>query len=296
MFVRASLIAISALALGLLVPTGPLVGAGMEDAIVFEKWMPDEARKYWGDTVELWTVRSDGSALRRLTSGFYDTGASWAPDRKRIAFSRHGELQVLRLEDSSISSLPSEHKTLDPQWLDGNTLLACSSVGPEKEFNRRWRLLTVNVETGSTEIVDTGSLIGVFGPRLSPDRSRVAFTAWQSGKQKLFVAEIDDPAGTARVILDQKAFPQGWDSDGGSVLVVTDDDSRRPICRSVTLEGAVGKYPVEARECNVTWSPSGGMLVYQEIGALWVMDADGAKRRPLVEAVDDGRFKNPEWR
>src|SRR4029077_11647676 len=55
-------------------------------------WSPDSTRiacqAYRSSTWQIWTIKSDGTDLRAVTSGPYDDRApSWSPDGQRIAFS-----------------------------------------------------------------------------------------------------------------------------------------------------------------------------------------------------------------
>lgn len=261
-----------------------------DDVIVFEKWLPDEARERWGVSVELWSVGSDGSELRRLTSGAYDIGASWSPDRTRIAFSREGQVHVLRLEDLSLVKLATDRTTQFPEWLDDDTLIASSGVGAE-EFPQSWRLLSIDVGTGSSSTLDTGNLVGAFKPELSPDRSRLAFQAWEDGHPKLFLAEVDDLAGTREAILNEGAYPAEWTPDGDVLMI----QRGGVTCEAMTLDGQRKKAPVKADECNLAWSPSGGQVVFQVDDSLWIMDSNGRNRRLLVKPDDDARLKGPAW-
>ena len=266
----------------------PATAAG--DVIVFEKWLPDEARERWGVSVELWSVRSDGSDLRRLTSGAYDLGASWSPDRTRIAFSRVGQIHVLRLEDLRLVKLATDRTTQFPEWLDNDTLIASSAVGPE-EGAQAWRLLSIDLAAGSTSTLDAGDLVGTFKAELSPDRSRLAFQAWEDGHPKLFLAQVDDLAETATAILHEGAYPSVWAPDGDLLMI----QRGGVTCEAISPDGKRKKAPVKADECNLAWSPSGEQLVFQVDDSLWIMDANGRNRRPLVKPDDDARLKGLAW-
>jgi len=43
---------------------------------------------YYDDYYQLWTMNSDGSGKRQITSGHFDLNPSWSPDGKKIACSR----------------------------------------------------------------------------------------------------------------------------------------------------------------------------------------------------------------
>lgn len=276
----------------LLLSAGPALRAEEPDArILYEKWIPDAEKKYWGEYVEIWSVEPDGSDAERLTSGSYDVGASWSPDRSRIAFSRRGRITVLQLDDKTRVELPVGGKSHDPQWLDDGTLLATAAVGGEDEFSRSWRLVEIDVASGDWTEIEIGALIGVFSPTISPDRSRLAFRAWEDGEVDVFVADLEDLAGTRKALRVGDSYPAQWTPDGRSLLVLRDDAS----CDVVRPDGKLVDPPVRATECNLTWSSSGDRIVFQKGADLWVSNGNGRKDRLLVEPGDDARLKNPVW-
>lgn len=276
----------------LILAVASVAAAPASESIVFEKWLQDPSGEYWGYFVELWSVRSDGTELRRLTSGEYDTGASWSPDRRRIAFSRSRVgIMVLRLEDLSLTEIKLENKAHDPVWLDSETLLYAAAVGPEEDFSKSWRLFSVSLNDLSPQLLDTGDLQGVFSPTLSADRELLAFRAWEEGRAKVFVAEIADLAQARKAILEEGGYPIAWTPDNTTVAILND---RR--CDLVTQMGKVSRSFSNVQECRLSWSPSGEDIVFLHDAELWIMDGKGRNRRLLIKPDDGSHYHGPVWR
>src|SRR5207247_2453543 len=62
-------------------------------------WSPDGTQIVFqrGRSIEhVYAIGSDGSGLRQLTHGRYDSGPAWSPDGTRIVFVRAGDLWIMR--------------------------------------------------------------------------------------------------------------------------------------------------------------------------------------------------------
>lgn len=78
---------------------------------------------------DIWTVRTDGTHLRQLTTGDADTDPQWSPDDRTIAFAgaRHGTSQIYRIaiDGGEARALTEEpHGATAPRWShDGKRIL-----------------------------------------------------------------------------------------------------------------------------------------------------------------------------
>lgn len=276
----------------LVLAVASVAAAPASDTIIFEKWLPDPSGEYWGYSVELWSVRSDGTDLRRLTSGAYDTGASWSPDRMRIAFSRSDVgIMVLRLDDLSLSEFRLKDRAHDPVWLDTETILYAAAAGPEEDFSKSWRLFSVSLSERSPKLLETEDLQGVFSPTVAADRQFLAFRAWENGTPKVFIAEVADVARTRKAISKGGGFPVAWTPDSTAVAILSDTQ-----CATVTRTGRVSRSFSDVQECQLSWSPSGEHVVFLHDAELWIMDSDGKNRHLLIKPNDGSHYHGPVWR
>jgi Tol biopolymer transport system component len=83
-------------------------------------WSPsgDEiafVRGYEGDT-SIWIIKPDGTGARRVTSGPHDMAPAWAPDGKRLVFSRNETLFLVGADGGGVRSLGV--KGVLPSWGD----------------------------------------------------------------------------------------------------------------------------------------------------------------------------------
>src|SRR5262249_37889427 len=104
--------------------------------VVFTRvWVNSEADEY---RTALWLVNADGTDLRRLTSGEFDTQPRWSPDAARLAFVRAaeagkpGQLCVLPMGGGEASVLTKLEKgASDPAWSpDGRRIAFVSRANP----------------------------------------------------------------------------------------------------------------------------------------------------------------------
>jgi len=126
-------------------------------------WSPDGDRLvftgYDGGISDLYTVRRDGSDLRRLTSDKYgDLHPVWSPDGKTIAFA--------------------------------------TDRGPETNFNTlafgNFRIALYDMATGSVRVLDHMERGKNVSPQWSPDGKSIAFISDRTGVSDVFLYDLTD--------------------------------------------------------------------------------------------------------
>ena len=214
--------------------------------IVYTLRTPDAGRDR--NVEQLWTVPVAGGTPRRLTTGDADTDPAWAPDGRRLAFLREGQLHLLPADGGDperVTDLPLGAGA--PVWSpDGDRLAFTAPVDPTDgtgplvatrvDFQAdgagmygavRHQLHVLDLASGACrQVTDGREHAG--RPAWSPDGRTLAFTrkvgedsdlTWRTAVHLLDVA--DPKAGPRVVALEGGVAGAVWyAADGASLLVV----------------------------------------------------------------------------
>ena len=210
-----------------------------------------------GNQVDLWTMRSDGSGLARLTNDKVpDELAEWSPNRKQIAWTRGGEespageIWVMNADgtgrkqvtsntfsDNAVAWSPDGRQLAYRSTRDGNS-------GPNPD------IYVINVD-GTNERRLTSDTATDFVPDWSPDGTRITFTRNRSGVSAIYTMSA---------------------TDGSDVRQLTDN----------SLGAGLSVY-----------SPDGSRIAFADgfcdtCGEkdVWVMNADGSGLRQVTNTPD----------
>ncbi|MBC8496704.1 MAG: PD40 domain-containing protein [Chloroflexi bacterium] len=205
--------------------------------------------------------------LSRLTDGpWHDITPALSPDGHRLAFAsnRDGDWQIYvwDLENGGITHLTdTPGYKASPSWSPDGLWLAY-----ERYFDNNLEIYIQQAELGAEPIRLTSDLAADFSPAWSPGGRQIAFISTSSGREGVWLADLDK-SGEDRIVPlehvgEARAANPAWSPDGrylawGAVM----DDGWHKIYRwdSATPEGAprelgVGDHPVWSREGRILYT------------------------------------------
>ncbi len=222
-------------------------------------WSPDGSTiafvsKRSGNS-DLYTMRADGSGTRRLTSTKDDDGQpSWAPDGKRIVFSRGSPGRLFVMDASGAgahrvtNSLADE---IEPAWSPDGRWIAYSRRNPGTSIRELWLVRP----DGSQERRLT-KLGGVTqAPSWSPDGRRIAFSANVS-QNRFDIYTVGADGKDVRLVTSRDdSFEPAWSPDGKTIAfseagAIVAIDVANGDLRTLTDSKNNDSYP--------TWNPNQG--------------------------------------
>lgn len=216
-------------------------------------WSPDGSRIafYRFDEADMhgaiWVARADGSEEAVLAAQGNNQVPQWSPDGSRIAFQsfRDGnwEIYVMASDGSAqrrLTATPARHEG-EPSWSpDGRIVFSAGdSVGRD--------IYVINAD-GSGERRLTVLNLQVWGPRVSPDGSRIAFFEFPPGH--IYVADADGSNATrpfARPTITSVRTAPKTPAAGKTYTIIVDVTGAGAGTRLMCRASAGRRLPLAAR-------------------------------------------------
>ena len=232
-------------------------------------WAPKRNRMVFvsdrGGLIKLWTIRADGTGLKRLTKGEpIDDDPSWSPNGKRIAFARLG--RVVGGED-----------VFDVYTIrrDGTHLHRVSQGKPEAS-----------------------------APDWSPAGDRIAFLRGANSPSQVFTMRPDGTGLRKLTSVANGAAAPSWSPNGKLIAFATNVGQTSKIFVVPAAGGPVRKvtHGQTTFDIDPAWSPSSHRIVFTTARAgvpgtaIDSIAVDGSDRRQLLgDPSGRVRFGSPSW-
>lgn len=270
-------------------------------------WSPDGKKiafqAYWDGNWHIYTVNTDGSGLKQMTSGEFDhREPHWSPDGTTLAFSsdKNGSydiwtLQIVSEQMKAVTS--AEGNESGPAWSPDGANLAYVS-----ETDGNFQLVTQSAESSeaSSLYAAKGKLTGA---SWSPDGNQVLINEHKDVTANLMRVGADGQGTSTLSEAGEDVFPfrHSWTSDStmiytasGKMYELSNDGKKQEIPFSVNLELDRTPYERKKREYDDTnpqpakgvvfpaLSPDGESILFVALQDLWIK-----KRGELIQQLTD---------
>ena len=216
-------------------------------------------------TTNLWIINSDGTSLRRLTSGLeLDDAPSWSPDGNTIAFTRIQNrvksVWTIHRDGSSARRLIFQTSAnFQPAWSPRNNQISFVSEG---------HIWIANTDgTSPTQVTQLDGEESE--PSFSPSGAEIVFCERLRGSSSLFVVTL--ASGVTRNITSVgfDDLHPSWSSSG---IIFSSDRLPRTVSGNNTIwivkgDGSDLRELSGVATLDPTWTPNGDILFTDELNA-----------------------------
>lgn len=286
---------IGALALLAVIAVASASGAASADRVRYwsPAWSPDGKRiafvsdRDGSDFGNVFVAGADGSNPRRLTDdGLGKTGVTWSPNGRWIAYQAYAYIDEVSPDGERHRRLTGYGGT-QPDFSPSGRRIAYANGA--SEFYSSIYVMRPD-GTKKTPAALPGESESLGEPTWSPDGEKLAFgvgTAADTDFITPYLAVINQYRGRrTKYIPGHLSLSTDWSPDGKAILLVQSvrhgngyEDWRISV---LDLRTKKMRYLGQHASFTARWSPNGRRILFENAGAIFVMNANGSHVRRLL--------------
>jgi TolB protein len=198
----------------------------------------------------IYVMRTDGTYVRQLTRGKSDDdGPAWAPDQRRIAFSRDRRLYTVGPDGGPVRRLTRGlgGEAANPAWSPDGKLIAYDYRRPGFDSREIW---VVGVDGGRPRLVTRLPAVSTL-PSWSPDGRRIAFQSnLRGGLVEIYTIGRDGRGLRQKTRSAIDTIDPAWSPNGKEIAF-----SRDGAIWTVDRAGHERKVTSGGNDSNPVWRP-----------------------------------------
>lgn len=248
-------------------------------------WSPDGnliAYQYGGnewctDTAGIFLFDLRDSTIRLLAAG-RTNDHDFSPDGEWIVFSAYSQIYKIKVNGDSLTQLTFTARNYHPSWSPDGTKIAYDS-NAESEGYGVW---IMDSDGRNKRRIGLGR-----SADWSPDGSKFVYEDGPgptSAETQIWVAGIDGTNKKQLTYFGVVNRDPAWMPNGSKIAFSSKEEGKSPQIWVMDSEGQ--KFEKLTREGGdmPCWSPDGTKIAYTNTryGQIWVMNADGTNKKPLI--------------